>query len=57
MRSGAAYGDGQVEKYSSPPLEEIKRKTSKIENKNIKEAWCLGKWQKKNKPKRNSPIG
>ena len=34
MRQGAAYGgDGQVKKYSSPPMEEIKRKTSKT-NKN-----------------------
>ena len=33
MRQGAAYGgDGQVKKYSSPPMEEIKRKTSKTEN-------------------------
>lgn len=59
MRSGgAAYGgDGQVKKYSSPPLEEIKRKTSKIENQEItKEAWCLGKWQKKKKiPKGTAP--
>ena len=48
MRQGAAYGgDGQVKKYSSPPLEEIKRKTSKTENQEItKEACSLGKWQK-----------